>query len=498
MSWPRPKTGKDIMRFLGIITYFRDWIPNVSQLTAPLDKLRYADSLDGLWQDTQETFFQTLKNVLLKAPILRYPNLNYPFYVATDTSNVGIGAVLYQVINGETRHISFVARSLNAAQRKYTTTRKELLAVVYALQQFHQYLWGRHFTLLTDHHALNYFHTQRVANSMMLNWLDILLSYDFEVVRLPGLDNTLPDGLSRLFPANSTLAGDEDNDVADNVLNNNKRRINRRKESNKRRRVESRQINYIRAKATHLTETPPYADMLTPPPEERHELLEQAHAFGYFGAEAITKYLHSDGIHWNSMQKEAVDLVRKCNECQMHNIVKHGYHPLRPIHAYIPGDQWAIDLAGPFHTSYLGNSYILVMVDVYTRFCIIRPIPNKQSDTIVRERITKFATFGFPQYLQSDNGTEFVNSLLEKLSEAAGFDHRLTTPYHPRANGVAERYVRTPVRTLTKSIQGATKDRDIFIPAVQLAINAKITKRHDTAPFNLMFARKINAFRDSR
>lgn len=493
-TWPRPQTGKDIMKFLGIITYFREWIPNVSTLTAPLDKLRYVDSLDGLWRNAQEAAFQRLKAVLLKAPILRYPNLKYPFYVATDASNVGIGAVLYQVIDGETRHISFVAKSLNTAQRKYTTTRKELLAIIYALQQFHQYLWGRHFTLYTDHRALTYLHTQRVANSMMLNWLDIILSYDFDIVHLPGLENTLPDALTRLFPADSTLAGDEE---VDSILANNKRRKSERK-GNKKRRVESHQNSNIRAKATHLSVTPSYADMLTPPPEERNALLEKVHALGHFGAEAITKSLHSDGIHWNSMQKEAVELVRKCKECHIHNIVRHGYHPLRPIHAYIPGDQWAIDLAGPFHTSYLGNTFMLVMVDVCPRFCIIRPIPNKQSDTIVRELITQFCTFGFPRYLQSDNGTEFVNSLIKKLAEASGFDHRLTTPYHPRANGVAERYVQTTVRTLKKSIRGATKDWDIFIPAVQLAINAKITKRHDTAPFNLMFARKVNAFRDYR
>lgn len=84
------------------------------------------------------------------------------------------------------------------------------------------------------------------------------------------------------------------------------------------------------------------------------------------------------------------------------------------------------------------------------------------------------------------------------MKQATGFDHRLTTPYHPRGNGVAERFVQTTVRTLKKAAIGAAKDWDIFLPAVQLAMNAKISKRHDTAPFNLMFARKMNAFRDYR
>ncbi|CDS06575.1 hypothetical protein LRAMOSA09103 [Lichtheimia ramosa] len=136
------------------------------------------------------------------------------------------------------------------------------------------------------------------------------------------------------------------------------------------------------------------------------------------------------------------------------------------------------------------------MVDICTRYCVLRPIPNKQSDTIAKTLIQVFRDYGFPRYLQSDNGTEFVNQLVKKLSDATGFDHRLVTPYHPRANGVAERWVQTSVKTLRKFIKGAVKDWDMFVPAVQLAINAKISERHDSAPYSLMFARKMNTFGD--
>ncbi|KAJ8651197.1 hypothetical protein O0I10_013357, partial [Lichtheimia ornata] len=198
------------------------------------------------------------------------------------------------------------------------------------------------------------------------------------------------------------------------------------------------------------------------------------------------------------MHQDAVETAKKCKECQMFNIAKKGYHPLRPIHAFLPADHWAIDLAGPFRPTFGNNTYLLVMVDICTRYCVLRPIPNKQSDTIVKALIQVFGDYGFPRYLQSDNGTEFVNTLVKKLSDATGFDHRLVTPYHPRANGVAERWVQTSVRTLRKLIKGALKDWDHFVPCVQLAINAKISERHDSAPFSLMFARKMNTFGDYR
>lgn len=467
-TWPIPQTGKDIQRFLGVVNYFREHVPNISTLTAPLDHLRHVGNLGDLWADVHTEAFIAIRRILVNTPILRYPNMKYPFSVATDASNVGIGAVLYQVIGNETRHISFMARALSKSERNYSTTKRELLAVVYALEKFHQYLWGNHFTLYTDHRALTYLHTQKVANPMMVGWLDRILEYNFEVVHLPGLDNILPDQLSRLFPTAKEL--EEGND-GDEIV--------------------------VRAANANSNDMD-VQDMFVPPEGERQKLLRQHHLFGHFGASAIVNALHSEGIHWPNMHQDAVETAKKCKECQMFNIAKKGYHPLRPIHAFLPADHWAIDLAGPFRPTFGNNTYLLVMVDICTRYCVLRPIPNKQSDTIVKALIQVFGDYGFPRYLQSDNGTEFVNTLVKKLSEATGFDHRLVTPYHPRANGVAERWVQTSVRTLRKLIKGALKDWDHFVPCVQLAINAKISERHDSAPFSLMFARKMNTFSDYR
>src|SRR5690606_28290624 len=101
--------------------------------------------------------------------ILSFPDFNIPFCVATDASNVGVGAVLYQVVEGERspKWISFVARSLQKSERRYSATKKELLGIVFALKRFHTYLWGHKFTLYTDHRALVYLNTQKTLNPMM-------------------------------------------------------------------------------------------------------------------------------------------------------------------------------------------------------------------------------------------------------------------------------------------------------------------------------------------
>lgn len=151
--------------------------------------------------------------------------------------------------------------------------------------------------------------------------------------------------------------------------------------------------------------------------------------------------IHEEGYTWPHLRHECLDVVSKCITCQRFNLAKRGYHPLKTIHARMPGDHMAIDLAGPLTTTVKGNQYILIVVDVCTRFVYARAIPEKSSEIVALELYKLFCDIGFPNILQSDNGREFRNEMLKKLTTQAGVDHRFVTPYHPRANGVAERYV---------------------------------------------------------
>ncbi|KAJ8651359.1 hypothetical protein O0I10_013130 [Lichtheimia ornata] len=148
LEWPIPKTGKDVQRFLGIVNYFQEHIPNVAAIRAPLDRLRNLDSLQDIWNDEHLQCFHKLKRTLEADVLLEYPDLSQPFFVATDASNYGIGATLFQRIDGKERYISFVAHALSPSERNYSATKRELLAVMFALRKFHQYLWGNPFTYI--------------------------------------------------------------------------------------------------------------------------------------------------------------------------------------------------------------------------------------------------------------------------------------------------------------------------------------------------------------
>jgi len=462
-DWPVPTKGKQLQHYLGFFNYFREHIPLASTLTAPLDAIRMKDDLSTVWNDNCQQAFDNMKMILPSCLPLAYPDSKLPFCIATDASNVGIGAVLYQVdpTTKNTRWISFQARSLTKAERNYSATKKELLAVTFALKRFHHYIWGTRFTLYTDHAALVYLHTQKELNPMLINWYETIFIYNFSVIHRPGIANILPDHLSRIFP---TSAAKEEDIAA----------------------VSPPVVKMASASSAQPTSTPPE--------DQREEILQHHHLLGHFGANAMVNSIHAAGYNWPNLKQEALRICKNCIACLRFNIAKKGYHPLKPIHAAQPFDHIAIDLAGPLPTSAAGNHYLFVLIDIHSRFVILNAIPNKQMATIARHLLQTFSLFGFPKIIQSDNGTEFVNHIMAQLCTQAGIDHRLITPYHPRANGIAERTVQTAIRLIKKLLNGVKKEWDLHVPFAQFCINQKIAEIHQSAPFSVMFGRTTNAF----
>jgi transposase InsO family protein len=407
-----------------------------------------------------------MKQLMLRPTLLSYPDFAEPFYVATDASGYGLGAVLYQTINNSTRYISFQSRCLNSAERNYSATRRELLAIVFALKKFRPWIWGRPFTLLTDHRALTYLFTQSNLNPALSAQLEVLVDYDFQLFHVPGLLNVLPDHLSRIYP-----------DRLQPTSRHNPLVI-----------TPSCAVEVI---SDDLLYREPQLDV-----DEQSRMLQDAHSVGHFGRDALVNQIRRDGFSWSSIAADAQKIITACPDCQRYNIARKGFHPLRSIHAELPMDHIAIDLAGPFPTSLLGNHYLLVMIDVATRYVFLRAISDKRAQTVGKHLYQIFADVGFPKIIQSDNGLEFVNSIIDELTSQAGTDHRLSNPYHPRANGVAERMVQTSVNAIRKHIHGASKEWDLPLSAIQHAINSKQAALHLSSPFSLFFGRSPDSLRD--
>ena len=145
-------------------------------------------------------------------------------------------------------------------------------------------------------------------------------------------------------------------------------------------------------------------------------------------------------------------------------------------------DHIAVDCALSFPSSPRGLNILLVVVDVCTRFVFLRCFPDKSARSVAASLFSIFIDFGFPKIIQSDNGFEFVNTVVKALTSEFTIDHRLITPYHPRANGLAERFVQTACRAIKKLLEGDESNWDLHVPAVQLAINLR--SQLSTAPLH--------------
>ena len=196
----------------------------------------------------------------------------------------------------------------------------------------------------------------------------------------------------------------------------------------------------------------------------------------------------SEVFRWPGMEKKGLRVARECMQCQRYTTQEYGFHPLRAITADLPMDHLAIDLFS-MDTSRCGMNYVLVIVDLCTRFTWLYPLQTKHGVAVADKLRLLFMTCGRPRIIQSDNGSEFANLDIAKLLGAAGVDHRRVSVYYPQANGAVERAIRTVKETLRAVINGDTANWPELIAEILYAYNTSVNRRHGSTPFTLFFAR---------
>lgn len=189
-------------------------------------------------------------------------------------------------------------------------------------------------------------------------------------------------------------------------------------------------------------------------------------------------------------------MLSDCDPCTRYTVTKAGYHPAQYITAAGPWDHIQIDTSVHLPASADGHTTLLVVIDVFTGFVILRPLRTTAADIVARELWSLFCTFGLPKIMQSDNGSEFVNEIVRALVKLTGIDHRFISPYSPRADGKVERAIGTVMSVIKKELHGRSVDWPLFVPFAQLAFNHKVTTLTGSSPFVLMFGRALNELKD--
>ncbi|KAG0974626.1 hypothetical protein G6F29_012091 [Rhizopus arrhizus] len=198
-EWKAPVNKKGLLRFLGFAVFYHKFIDSLSSKAKPLYALLKKD-VDYSWTQEAQQAFEQIKQDLISLPTLAYPNPQLPYDLHCDASDVGLGACVVQL----GRPIAFASRTLNSAETNYTTTEKECLAIVWALKQFHPYLYGSKFTIYTDHAALKSILSTRLPRGRLARWIMALQEYQpYDIVHKKGSLNTDADALSRIQDVNA-------------------------------------------------------------------------------------------------------------------------------------------------------------------------------------------------------------------------------------------------------------------------------------------------------
>jgi hypothetical protein len=240
--------------------------------------------------------------------------------------------------------------------------------------------------------------------------------------------------------------------------------------------------------------------MTVVPEGQRQEVITRHHELGHFGADQTIKAILKNGLYWKELKKDVTSFIAECDQCLRYKVERKGFAPARSVTASYPMEHIAMDLGQPtLKTTSSGNNFFLIIVDVCTRFVVIRAISDKAAVTVAWKLWQIFADFGVPRIIQSDNGTEFNSAVARKMAHLCGYDHRFILPRNPRANGVVEAQVKQCKQVLFKKLNQLQETNpeaewDSILPAVQMALNAKIARATNSSPMELLFARPCYSY----
>ena len=202
-SYERPTTKKQLKGFWGLAGFYRAFISGFATISRPSNSLT-SDTVVFKWSDDCENAFKQLKEQLSSEPVLQFPNLNQPFVIEVDASDLAVGGVLSQTGPDDQSHpVAYFSTALQQSQRNWSATDKEAYALVTAVRHWHVYLAGAKFILNSDHNPLTHLREQKNPRGKIGRWLSELEEYDYEIKYIRGKDNVKADALSRTTSASA-------------------------------------------------------------------------------------------------------------------------------------------------------------------------------------------------------------------------------------------------------------------------------------------------------
>ena len=473
---PAPQNVNELRSFLGMVQYYHSFLPGLASILAPLHRL-LQKNVRWEWSDDCKKAFEACKEGLTSDSLLVHYDLNRKLRLACDASSYGLGAVLSHVMeDGQERPIAYASRTLSSSEKNYAQIEREALSIIFGVKKFHQFLYGRKFTLVTDHQPLLTILGPKtaippLAAARMQRWAIVLSAYDYQIEYRSSAKHSNCDALSRLPHEDSKIGSESeiytlsaiDRDFPITATDIGKATLQDP--------VLSKVLDWVMLgwPEAGTEDLKPYhtrrnelsceqncilwGSRVVIPQVFRGKMLKELH-WEHPGVCAM-KAIARTCIWWPKMDEEIDREVKLCSVCQ--NV--RSSPPNAPL---IPW-KWATRPFQRIHIHFCqkGSDFFLVVIDSHSKWIEVQHMTSITTEKTINELRLIFAQHGLPEEVVSDNGPQFVSNEFAEFMHQNGIKHILTPPYHPQSNGAAERAVRIVKEALVKQVLERNKSRSI-------------------------------------
>lgn len=499
-NYPVPSNVKELHSFLGSCNYFQRYIKGFAQIANPLYELLKKDSI-WIWSNSHQDAFEKLKNSLENTCLLRHPTSENKFILTCDASDVAIGAVLSQIFNGNEYPVAFASQKLNTRQKKYSVIDRECLALVWAVQKFRHYLYGKAFDLVTDHNPLTHLRSMKDPKGRRGRWIMELENYDYNIKYKPGKMNVVADAMSRY--SCSTSVSSELDLTKEQQLDSSIRFVIENLDKDQTLNVSSLSPDQLKLWKSRsnlcvynniLFNTGRRGLRPVLPKHLRQDLFYDLHnnSLGHFGV-AKTLEAIRQRVFWPDQDIDIKKWINECNTCSL--IKNKNYTPkaaLVPIKSFKRFDFWEIDFTGPLPITKNANRYIIIFIDHCTKWVEALAVPDQTAETAAKALFSCVVSrFGVPSRIHSDQGTQFESQVFHGLCSLLNIKKSRTTPYHPMGNGLAEKTVKNVKEIISSYVNEFQDNWDEFIDPALFALRVATHSSTKYSPGELVYGQRL-------
>lgn len=523
VSTPPPRTVREVRRFLGATGFFRKHISAYATVASPLHLL-LKKGQKWVWGPDQQQAFTKLKDTLVAAPVLRQPDFSREFELHCDASSIAIGACLMQRDEGETPHaVAYYSRKLRGPETHYPAIDLEALSVVEAVRIFDSYLYGRRFTILTDHRPLVPVFSKRTKSPRMTRYAHDLSFYDFTIRYTEGPTNYVPDFLSRKVAEIILNSKDKEQqmdatttttdslppqgaktaitDLSSEHLASEQEKDPKLAELRKYlldgtipKKKWPLTLAEFEVKEGVVYRLRPLDDQtlhqLVVPASLKNSALKASHLPPLASHPGIQRTFENarSMFYWANMLNDCKNYVEHCTVCQKSRGSPQAVPMADAPLAKYPLERVSMDIfdLGPS----IPVRYGLTIIDQHSRYIQLVPLRNVTAAAVHRAFLDHWLTlFGPPRVIQTDNGVQFTSNLFKELCKMIKTTHHYTIRYHPMANGLVERTNRVVKAALTALVDERPKVWHQFVPELRLQLNSAVHRSTNEQPLYLLTGR---------